>query len=82
MAALIAIEPSFVAGSAAKLPRKLPIGVRAELTINTSFGRFTLPNLRTAEAECLYELRVGRRDRRESALLKLLAISLRLSRGN
>ncbi len=40
MAELMAIEPSFVAGSDDKLPRKLPIGVLAELTMNTSFGRF------------------------------------------
>jgi hypothetical protein len=40
MAELMAIEPSFVAGSDDKLPRKLPIGVLTELTMNTSFGRF------------------------------------------
>ena len=40
MAELMAIEPSFVAGNDDRLPRKLPIGVRTELTMNTSFGRF------------------------------------------
>ena len=72
----MAIEPSFVAGSADKHPRKLPIGVRAELTINTSLGRFTLPNFRDAARECLHRLSVGRKDLRADALLMLLAISL------
>lgn len=56
-APLIATEPSRGAGTAARLPLKEPIGVRAALTINTSWkhkssygyvqtnGRFLLPKL-------------------------------------
>ncbi|TNN76634.1 hypothetical protein EYF80_013086 [Liparis tanakae] len=36
MAPLMAMEPSLVAGTAARLPLKEPIGVRAALTITTS----------------------------------------------
>ena len=42
----MAMEPSLVAGRGERLPRKTPIGVRAELTMSTSFGRLTLPKQR------------------------------------
>ena len=71
MAALMAMAPSFVAGSEDKLPRKLPIGVRAELTMNTSFGRFTLPKLRVQDGGCLHLAREGSRDLTDSALFRL-----------
>ena len=70
MAELMAIDPSFVAGNEDKLPRKLPTGVRTELTMNTSFGRFPpLPPKLRALGRCLHsELRVN------ALLLRLLAI--------
>lgn len=70
MAEAMAMAPSFVAGSDAKLPRKLPIGVRAELTINTSFGRLTLPKL-LARGGCLSDARDALGDLRANALHKL-----------
>ena len=60
-----------MAGSDDRLPRKLPMGVRAELTMKTSFGRFTFPKLRARGGGCLHLLREGRRDLRVAALLKL-----------
>ena len=68
------MEPIFVAGSDARLPRKLPIGVRAALTTKTSFGRFTFPKSRAQGGGCLHLLREGRRDLRVAALLKLAIV--------
>lgn len=65
------MEPIFVAGSDARLPRKLPMGVRAELTMKTSLGRFTLPKLRARGGGCLHLIKEGRRHLRVAALLKL-----------
>jgi len=42
------MEPSFVAGRAARLPRKLPIGVRTALTITTSLGLLPFPSFLAA----------------------------------
>lgn len=48
MAACTAMEPNLVAGKDDSAPRKLPIGVRTALAINTSFGRLPFPKPRTA----------------------------------
>lgn len=47
IASLMAMEPSLLADRGARLPRKLPMGVRTALTMNTSLGLEFFPKFRT-----------------------------------